>query len=242
MTFLKLLFYDLFELLFPRLCLICGHRLIKGEDFICTKCRVLLPYTFFKGKKGNPTERLLWGQMKIERASSYCFYTQGLTSNKYLYALKYNHNYKVGVMIGKCMAQDLLNTDFFNTIDLLIPVPLAPKRKKERGFNQSEAIAQGIKAITHIPINTKAVKRVKETSTQTKLSPEERIRNVQNIFQIKKPEGLQDKHILLIDDVLTTGSTIASCGRVLEQIKGIRISVLTVYVSSHINKSFTFID
>lgn len=130
--------------------------------------------------------------------------------------------------MGRYMANDLLVSGFFNEIDIIVPVPLHKKREKERGYNQSEWIASGISKITGIPVNTNSIKRVEANSTQTRKSVWDRWENVQNLFAVVSSSELQGKHILLVDDVLTTGATIVSCASKIMEVRGVRISVLTL--------------
>ena len=130
--------------------------------------------------------------------------------------------------MGRCMAAELLPTGFFEDVDVVIPVPLHPRKQRARGYNQSEWIARGVSAVTGIPIDTESILRKKNTETQTRKSVFERRDNVEGIFELQHPETLAGKHILIVDDVLTTGSTTLACASCLVDVEDIRISILTL--------------
>lgn len=146
--------------------------------------------------------------------------------------MKYRDKKEIGRIMGRNMAGELLESDFFRGIDLLLPLPLHRKRMKARGYNQSEWIAKGIADVTHLPIETEAVERIKHVETQTNKMPYERWENVQNIYKLQYPERLSGKHVLVIDDVLTTGATAEACIKSFEHLKNIKISVLTLAIAA----------
>ncbi len=177
------------SLLFPRCCVVCGRPLAKGEECICTVCNINLPRTNYHLRKDNPVERLFWGQIPLERATSFFFYEKGSDFRLILHRLKYGG---------------------------------------QKEINQSEWIARGITAVTGIPIDTESILRKKNTETQTHKSILERRDNVEGIFELQRPEVLAGKHILIVDDVLTTGSTTLACASCLVNVEGIQISILTL--------------
>ena len=187
-----------------------------------------MPKTNYHLVADNELEKRFWGKFPIERASAYFHYVKGSDFDKILFELKYHGQKEVGEYMGRYMANDLLASGFFNEIDIIVPVPLHKKREKERGYNQSEWIASGISKITGIPVNTNSIKRVEANTTQTRKSLWDRWENVQNLFAVVSSSELQGKHILLVDDVLTTGATIASCASKIMEVRGVRISVLTL--------------
>ena len=219
---------DASMLIFPERCAICRRRLRKGEKFLCIKCYATLPFTHIKGKPANKVERMFWGKIPIVRASAFLKYLPQSESSRIFHLLKYGNRPEIGKFFGQVIANELIGTDFFNGIDYLIPLPLAVDRLKKRGYNQSEAIASGIQTVTHIPINTQAIRRHISNPSQTHLSLAERKENVKNIFRINSTHELEGKHILLIDDIMTTGSTLLSCAKELSKIPGINISIITL--------------
>lgn len=218
------------SLLFPRCCVVCGRALVRGEECICTMCNMDLPRTNYHLRKDNPVELLFWGQIPLERATSFFFYHREGNFRRILYQLKYEGQKEIGAIMGRYMAAELSRTGFFEGIDVVLPIPLHKKKYKIRGYNQSEWIARGIAAVTGIPIDTGSVIRRKDTETQTHKSVSERWENVQGIFELHQSESLIGKHILLIDDVLTTGATTIACASCLMEIEGVRVSVLTLAV------------
>lgn len=171
---------------------------------------------------------MFWGKIPIVRASAFLKYLPQSESSRIFHLLKYGNRPEIGKFFGQVIANELIGTDFFNGIDYLIPLPLAVDRLKKRGYNQSEAIASGIQTVTHIPINTQVIRRHISNPSQTHLSLAERKENVKNIFRINSTHELEGKHILLIDDIMTTGSTLLSCAKELSKIPGINISIITL--------------
>lgn len=219
---------DLWDLFFPRCCLICCKQLSRGEKELCFSCMAGLPRTGFHLQEGNLVERNFWGKFPIRRATSFLHYTKGGDVRQLLYELKYHGRKEVGEVMGRTMAAELLPSHFFDGIDLIIPVPLHKRRERQRGYNQSEYLAKGISAMTDIPVETKIMVRNRHTETQTHKGQYERWENVQNLFTCQSPDFLKGKHILIVDDVLTTGATIVSCADALQGILGLQISVLTL--------------
>ena len=213
----------------PRLCVVCGHRLAPTERSLCGVCLFHLPRTDFHQKPlDNPMAQLFWGLAPIEKAAALFYYHPHSETAQLVYRLKYNNRPDIGEDMGRIMANELQATDFFSDIDVLLPVPLASKRLRQRGYNQSEQLAIGISDITHLPIVSKALRRKHFQQSQTTLNRWQRQENVTDTFQLKDGHQLQGKHVLLIDDICTTGATLIACTNVLKTIEGIRISVLTL--------------
>lgn len=187
-----------------------------------------MPRTHYETCPGNPVEQMFWGKIPVERATSYFFYNKGSDFRFILHQLKYHGCKELGEAMGRMMACELLRSGFFETIDCIIPVPLHEKKQQLRGYNQSEWIARGISVATGIPVNTTAVVREKDTETQTRKSMSERWENVSGIFVLLQPALFVKQHILIVDDVLTTGATTVTCASVFNEVEGIRISVLTL--------------
>ncbi|WP_297903167.1 ComF family protein [uncultured Parabacteroides sp.] len=223
---------NLLNLFFPNACKICGRPLIEGEEQICLECLCDLPHTGYHKQAGNPVEQLFTGKNKIEYATAYLRYEKGGKVQSLVHSLKYHENKELGYLLGRQIAREL-NADHspICTADLIIPVPLHPRKKRKRGYNQSEWIASGIRSILEIPIDTQSLARVTPTSSQTHKTIYERWLNVYSIFNVVSSENLKNKHILLIDDVITTGATISACAQALSEIPGIRISVLALSVA-----------
>jgi ComF family protein len=179
----------------------------------------------------NPVSKLFWGRCRIEKASAFSFYTKDSRIRKLIHNLKYKGIREVGFELGKIYGQSLTKSDFLDGIDLIIPVPLHESKKRIRGFNQSDIISTGLSEATGLPLGTCILERISTSETQTKRSRYDRWINVEGIFNVKAPEKIEGKHILLVDDVITTGSTLESCAVELLKSKGVRVSVAALAVA-----------
>lgn len=225
---LKCWVHGLAHLFFPRRCVACGRCLEEGEEVLCLRCNMDMPRTNWHLEKDNPVERLFWGKFPLERATSYFFYHKGSDFRRILHLLKYEGREDIGRTMGRFMAGEMMASGFFDGMDFIVPVPLHPRKQRMRGYNQSERLAEGIAEVTGIAIDAHALCRRMYSQTQTRKSAYERWENVSGIFEVKHPEAYAGKHILLVDDVLTTGSTITACADAFAGIKKLRISVLTL--------------
>ena len=215
-------------------CVVCRHMLHKGEEYICVSCLADLPYTHLMAHPSNVLEKLFWEHIPIERATSLFTYYRKADSHQILRDLKYHNRPGLGCFFGRMMGRQLRDTDFFDTIDMIVPVPLARERFRKRGYNQSEMLADGLHEITGIPVRKDIVKRVVSNKTQTSLTRSERMRNVEGIFQAVKDVELEGKHILLVDDVVTSGSTMISCAKALGINNNMRFSILALAMSASV--------
>lgn len=231
MSYLYDLWDDLLSLLFPRLCYACGNQLLRNEKLICTECYVLIPRTNYHLEEDNPVARLFWGRCKIEKAAAFSFYNRDSRIRKLIHNLKYKGIEAVGFELGKIYGESLSKSDFLSDIDIIIPVPLHPSKERIRGFNQSQIISDGISSATGIPVDRVSLNRITVTATQTRRSRIERWVNVEGIFCVKDPVMLEGKHILVVDDVITTGSTLESCANELLKAKGVKVSVAALAVA-----------
>ena len=220
---------SLIDLMAPRFCVVCGNRLAVGEESICSVCNLHLPRTgFHTHADDNQMVRLLWGLMPVERATALFYYISGTQTTHIVEAIKYYDHPEVGVAMGRLMAKEVEGSGFFDGIDLLIPIPLARSRQRQRGYNQCTMLARGVSEVTGIKVVESVIMREKFERSQTRLDRWERMENVEGLFGLRDPQSLQGKHVLLIDDVMTTGATICACSKPLQQVEGIRISVLTL--------------
>lgn len=228
--------------LFPRYCWICGDRLSVSEQHLCSRCLIDLPRTNFHLRQDNPMEMLFWGCFNIVHAAAFFYYHQNTPTSEILYLLKYRNCPGIGEYMGEIYAQEIRLSEensqcsFFSDIDYIIPLPLNSKKLKLRGYNQCDAICKGFTKVTKIPVLYDVVERVIANSTQTKKSRVERELNVEQIFRLtgmeEKRALLIGKHVLLVDDVCTTGSTLKSFASVFNEIPDIRISILTLGLAS----------
>lgn len=219
---------DVWEFFFPRYCVICDKRLLQGEEHFCLNCLCALPRIRFRNQENNEIAKLLWGKMPIERAFAFLYYSKGGNVRELLFQLKYYSNQEIGYFLGRCMAKELLSTGFFDGVEGIVPVPLHEKKRKSRGYNQSELLSEGISSVVQIPVLKDVLRRKQYTDTQTHKSNYERWSNVTDVFEGMSIDRLAYKHVLLVDDVLTTGATLVACADVLKEVPGLRISVLTL--------------
>lgn len=195
----------------PRRCFVCRRILRRDEEILCTACLSDIQQTGIFGEPNNVVERLFWGVTPVERAASWLKYTSGSNVGEMIHALKYAGMIRIGHLLGRAMGRAMDHHGFFDGVDLIVPVPLHKRKEDERGYNQSAEIAYGVSEVTGLPVSTTAVIRGVDTPTQTLLSPEARMKNVSGAFVVARPEEIMGKHILFIDDVLTTGATTISC-------------------------------
>lgn len=222
------LLYYLTELIFPRLCVTCGDKLIEQEQWICLHCLHHIPRTNFHRYPENKVAQLFYGKVRIEFATSFFLFTKGSKYQRLIHYLKYNGMKELGAEMGKQFAIDLLQSDDFSSIDLICPVPLHPKREKKRGYNQSCWIALGMANQMHKPVSIGNLIRVVANETQTRKNRFERWQNVEGIFALTNPEAYAGKHILLVDDVVTTGATIEACAQAILSATDARVSIATL--------------
>ncbi len=228
MNILAQSYNDMLELFFPTLCVACGDRLISQEKFLCVPCWSDLPVTNYHLVRDNIVAQLFWGRVKVEYATAYFSYKKGSKYQHLIHYTKYKGLKELGFEVGKRFGAVLRESEDFNSIDAVIPVPLHPKKQKLRGYNQSEWIANGISQTMDKPLSTGNLNRNLHTSTQTRKNRFERWQNVENIFKVTNPEEFMGKHILLIDDVVTTGSTLEACVLELLEVEQATVSIATL--------------
>jgi len=207
-------FRDFGNLLFPKVCDGCGTPLNSQEDLLCLTCLYQLPRTNFHLYKANPIAQKFWGRTPINEAFSFLLFEKGNMTQRLLHALKYRHRQDIGERLGLIFGRDLAE-DSYSGPDYIIPLPLHETKHKIRGYNQCTSIVNGMTIHLGIPVLHDAVKRITANATQTNKGRFERWLNVENIFAVVSPEILSGKHILLVDDVITTGSTLEACAKVL---------------------------
>ena len=219
---------DLFMLFFPSNCLVCGKRLPVPRAILCLECEFKLPKTGYGDLPDNPVSKIFWGRVPVIAGTSLFRFEKGSAYQALLHDLKYRGNIRAGLYLGHLLGQELNGTCFAGC-ELMVPVPLHRKRLKQRGYNQSEIIARGASAITGIPVETKLIRRSAYSSSQTSMNRQERFENIEDAFTPGSyPGKLQNKKILLIDDVVTTGATLEACSRVLIRFFKCRVYIATV--------------
>lgn len=219
---------DFAGLLFPQLCPACGESLIAGEDVICTDCRFTLPYTNFHLQPDNIVARQFWGKVELQGAYALYYFAKGGKVQNLMHHFKYKGMQAIGVLLGNIAGEQLVKSAVFNSVDVIIPVPLHKKRLKERGYNQSTCFANGLAQQLNAVVDDDNLVRMKSTETQTHKSRFSRFENMQEVFKVLDPEKLLGKHVLLVDDVITTGSTLEACSLQLLKIAGLKLSIATI--------------
>lgn len=225
-------FHAVVNLFFPRLCAGCGNELFGEEESLCISCTSQLPVTNFHMHANNPVEKIFWGRLGLTSATSYLYFTKGSLLQHLLHAFKYQGNKEIGLFLGRCMGTSFLASGRFASVDGLVPLPLHPKRERKRGYNQAAVICEGIADIIKKPVIKDAVLRPSATQTQTRKSRVGRWKNIEGKFLLSNPAALHDKHILLVDDVVTTGATLESCGIEMMNVTSLRLSIATLAYTS----------
>ncbi|MEO5571480.1 MAG: ComF family protein [Bacteroidia bacterium] len=230
---MKTLLFDFVSLFYPRICQACGNGLYKGEDVICTFCMYHLPKTNYHEDEDNPVIRHFWGKVNIAAASSYYFFNKGQKVQKLIHRLKYKGQKEIGLKLGELYGHELAKNSVFSSADYIIPVPLHKSRLRTRGYNQSDFIANGLSIAMNIPAETNLLFRNKKTETQTRKNRFSRWQNVSNVFSLAEKANIEGKHVLLVDDVITTGSTLVACAEVLLKHKSTKVSVASIAYAYH---------
>ena len=231
MTSIKDIFNSFIDTLFPRICPVCNNVLLSHEKHICTKCRIDIPITRYHMQEFNAMEQLFAGKTPIEKAVGYFFYEKGNPYSNILHNIKYRNNPQLGQYVAKLFAQELLSRDIFRDIDCIIPVPLHHRKKIQRGYNQSEYIARGFSEVFDIPVHNNIIIAHKSHESQTNKGIYERWLNTQNIFSAQDTQVLENKHVLIVDDVVTTGATLLSAALTIASVPNIKISLATLGVA-----------
>ena len=227
---MKNIFNHLADLFFPRLCPVCGKMLNVQEKYVCNLCMENLPRTGFHEREFNAVEQLFAGKVRIEKASGYFFYERGNSYASILHDIKYRNQPLLGEWMGRQFALETVGCDLWKGIDLIVPVPLHRRKLAMRGYNQSEYIARGIASVIGCSVED-IVTAVREHETQTSKGTYERLKNTQGIFAVNHPERYQGRHVLIVDDVVTTGATLLSCAEALSAIPDVKMSIATLAVA-----------
>ncbi|QNA44935.1 ComF family protein [Lacibacter sediminis] len=226
------LFNDFIHLLYPHNCAGCGSDLLENDQSICIRCYTNLPETNYAALPGNPIEKIFYGRLNVEYATAGYYFSKSSVLQRLIHQLKYNGNIEVGHQLGQWLGLQLQRSNRFNAVDALIPLPLYPSKEKKRGYNQATVLCEGIAEIMNIPILNNIVLRKRYTDTQTKKGRTERLLNVDGSFEVSDAVALQQRHVLLVDDVITTGATLEACGIAIKETENVRLSIATLAWSS----------
>ena len=219
---------DFVNLFYPEVCAACSNGLFKGEVTICTNCLYHLPKTNFHKLPGNSVEKQFWGKVPVHAATSLYYFNKGARVQQLIHRLKYHGEKEVGLFTGRTLGRELVQSERFASINKIVPVPLHTSKFRSRGFNQADFFGTGLSEAMNLPFISDFLIREHASATQTHKSRYERFENVNRLF-VRNPKYLPETaHILLVDDVITTGSTLASCTAALTAIPGVTVSIATI--------------
>ncbi len=228
----KLVLNSFLDIFYPRICNGCNNVLQIHEKYLCFYCHHKLPYTNFHRLSSNPVERTFWGRFPINKATAFLYFTKAGRVQQIIHNVKYRNQWELGYYVGKLFAENLKTGNFLNDIDLVVPIPLSERRIKKRGYNQSVCFGKGISHQTGITLNNENLIRTQDTTSQTLKGRFNRWENVNEIFTIKNPKAFENTHILLFDDVLTTGATLEAAAWTLRTVRNVTVSVATIGIAS----------
>ncbi len=231
MKFFSRVWEDLLGLFYPRLCLACHENSPAREEWLCLECQFRLPYTNYHLDRDNPFTERFWGRVPLESGAALFHFLKKGRAQSLIHHLKYAGKPEVGLLLGRQYGRMLRESPHFHTVDGIVPVPLHPRKQHQRGYNQSARFAAGLAEAMDRPWIKHALIRTTYTETQTRKSRLERFENVRHAFAIREPEKLTGKHILLVDDVLTTGATLEACGLQILNLQGCRLSMATIGIA-----------
>lgn len=221
---------DFVSLIFPRVCLACDEPLARGEDHICTGCRAQFPYTDYHKLplSENPLARKFWGKLPVRYSLSYLRFLRRGRVQHLLHQLKYQGQRDIGRVLGRWYGAELADHGLATEFDLIVPVPLHPRKLAKRGYNQADTFAEGLALSLNVPWSATALRRTEHTASQTRKNRAERWENVAEVFEVAQAADILNKRILIVDDVLTTGATLEACAAALLAAGCREVSIATI--------------
>jgi len=219
------------HLLFPHICTGCGSDILHEESVLCMRCIDAMPETNFELHSNNPVEKTFWGRLPLAGATAQFYFTKESLMQHLMHQFKYKHNKDLGLQFGRIMGEQLKKSGRFE-VDALIPLPLFPAKEKRRGYNQATVLCEGIAEAMKIPVLDKIISRPRHTETQTKKGRIERWKNMEGKFILADADAIKNRHLLLVDDVVTTGATLEACGNELLKAENVRLSLATLCIAS----------
>lgn len=225
--------YEFFRLFYPKNCLLCGTTLVKSEQHVCMLCFQQLPFTQTHiSPNNNELVQLFWGKTDISYGLSYLYYQKRLQVQKIIHFLKYKNKPEIGVWLGMQYGRILKKYNIFGPDCILIPVPLHEKKLLQRGYNQAECFANGLATYLEAKVNINILYKKTHTETQTKKDKIERWTNVNEVFYAHRVPEIQNKHVVLVDDVITTGATLEACINAVRSANDVSVSICTICLAA----------
>ena len=232
MSFVQNIKEALLHLAFPQVCAACGSDALPKEQLLCLPCLEALPQTHFHLHHHNPIEKIFTGRLPLQHATAQYYFTKESGLQHLLHQMKYRGAKELCVYMGRLMGQQLAQSAWIENIDALVPLPLFAQRQRQRGYNQSALLCDGIAEVLQKLVLKEVVVRSTATESQTRKNRVERWQNMEGRFEISNAAQIEGKHLLLVDDVVTTGATLESCGRALLQAQATQLSIATLCFST----------
>jgi len=219
---------NIFDLFYPKSCVCCSQNLLDQEQIICIGCSIDLPLVDNNDFKSNALTQILEGRVVVESGASFLYYRSAGKVKQLIHQLKYQNNQEIGTFLGNWFGTILSERNPFKLVDYIIPVPLHQKKQKKRGYNQLTNFGKSMSEILKIPFLTDVLIKVNASNTQTGKKRLERLTNLETKFSLHNANIIQNKHLLLIDDVITTGATLEACSKELLKAGNVKISIATI--------------
>lgn len=219
------------HLLFPHVCAVCGSDILHEESVLCMKCIDAMPETNFELHPNNPVEKTFWGRLPLTGATAQFYFTKESLMQHLMHQFKYKGNKELGMQLGKIMGEQIKKSARFEA-DALVPLPLFAAKEKRRGYNQAAILCEGMAEAMNLTVLDKIISRPRHTETQTKKGRIERWKNMEGKFILSDADAIKNMHLLLVDDVVTTGATLEACGNELLKAENVRLSIATLCIAS----------
>jgi ComF family protein len=219
---------DVLHLFFPHVCIGCNTDVLNTNDMLCTECLNKLPLTGFMDAADNLVEKIFYGRLHVQQAGSAFYFNKDSVIQRIIIQLKYKNNQAAGNFLGKLLGRQIAAAKRFDDVDIIIPLPLNDKKLFRRGYNQASIIANGIAAVWNRTVTEDAVERILFTETQTHKDRIARWETMEGVFTVTQPALIVNKHILLVDDIVTTGATLEACGEAVLKVPGVKLSIATI--------------
>lgn len=228
----KLAVNSLLDIFYPRLCNACNNVLHLHENHLCFYCYHKLPYTNFHYLSPNPVEKMFWGRFPVNKGTAFLYFSKAGRVQQIIHNVKYRHQWELGYYMGELFAENIKTGDFLSDIDLIVPIPLSQTKIKKRGYNQSTCFGKGLSHQAGLTLNDTNLIRTQDTASQTLKGRFNRWENVNEIFTIKDPKAFENSHVLLFDDVITTGATLEAAAWTLNTVNNVTVSIATIGIAS----------